>query len=160
MSTILSNVYGLLDAMAVTYTDRSGANATPTCYSLSELPASVQTAHLPCRLLLPIGQGASGTNNLTLDNTAMARAEWQITDLFLLEASARTEGLYIQAPVLMRYVEAYANAIALKWRMLYQWQTEALTTSISILPGEYEYPAGSGTWFYGVKVDLNITEIF
>ena len=156
----LTEIYSALDAMAVTYLDKDNASATATCFNLSELPASLQTAHLPCRLLLPLGQGASGSPNLQLGPGPEITAQWQITDLFLLETAARSEGLYIQAPVLMRYVKAYADAIALKWQFLYQWQSEALTSAVSIVPGVYEYPAGGGTYFFGVKCDIQVTEIF
>jgi hypothetical protein len=160
MTSILPQIYDLLDGMSVTYSNRSGASVTATCYDLDELPNSIETAHLPCRLLLPIGQGQSGSPNIVLDNTPMARAEWRVTDLFLLEAVARSEGLAIQAPVLMRYVTAYSDAIAKKWQMQYQWQTEALTLSIAIAPGIYNYPTGSDAYFFGVKADLRISEIF
>lgn len=160
MTSILPQVYDMLDGMTVTYTDKTGTSVTPTCYDLDELPNSIQTAHLPCRLLLPIGQAASGSPNIILDNTPMARGEWQVTDLFLLEAVGRTEGLYIHAPVLMRYVTAYSDAIAKKWQFLYQWQTEALTASLSILPGIYNFPNGSDAFYFGVKADIRISEVF
>jgi hypothetical protein len=158
MTSILPQIYDALDNMTVSYTDRNGATATPTVYDLDELPGSVETAHLPCRLLMPLGQGRSGTPNLVLGPGNMAQAAWQVTDLFLLETMARTEGAYVHAPVLMRYVTAYAAALANKWQILYQWQTEALTSTAAITPGIYEYPAGSGVYFYGVKVDININE--
>lgn len=159
MSSILPQVYALLDAMTVTYTDKSGASVSPTCYSLGELKASVQTADLPARLLLPIGLGASGAPNITLGPGNMAQAQWQIVDLFLLAPVTMEQGFYIYAPVLTRYCVAYAEAIANKWQFLYQWQTEAQTNPVSILPGIYEYPAGSGIEYFGVQCTFTVNEV-
>lgn len=160
MSSILLNIYDALDAMTVTYVDKNGASVNPTCYNLNELPNSIQTEKLPCRLLLPIGQGVSGSTSMTIEHGAGVTANWQITDLFLLETAARGEGLYIHAPVLVRYVAAYAEAISKKWQILYQWQSEALVLNLQPIPGIYNFPSGSDAYFYGVKIDLNIQEIF
>lgn len=159
MSSILLQVYDALEAMTVTYLNRDNVSTTATCYNLEHLPGSVSTALLPCRLLLPLGQGASGSPNLSIEEGAGIRAAWQITDLFLLEAAARGEGLYIHAPVLMRYVVAYADAIAKLWQLVYQSQTMAFTQSVSIIPAMLTYPANTDSVFYGVKVDIQISEV-
>jgi len=159
-NSILLTIYDDLEAMAVTYTDKSGANITANCLNLDEIPASVQSVHLPCRILLPIGQGQGGTPTAQVLFGAGIKATWNITDLFLLEVAARDAGLYIQAPVLMRYCVAYAEAIGRQFEFVHGWSTETNSLTASILPGMYEYPSGSGVWFYGVKCDLQIEEIF
>lgn len=158
MSSILSTIYSQLAAMTVSYTDRTGASASPTVYSLATIPASIQTAHLPCRILLPIGQGG-GANNLRVLDGAGVNASWSITDLFLLCPEAQQEGLYIQAPVLISYVMAYAQAIGAYHQIISGSHTEQRTITASILPGIWEYPAQSGVNFYGVKVDLTVEEL-
>jgi len=160
MSSILLTIYDDLAAMAVTYVDKSAANATPTVYNLSAIPSSVSTAQLPCRILLPIGQGQGGTPTATILRGAGVEAQWIVTDLYLCETAARDAGIYILAPVLMRYVVAYAEALGIQFQFRHGYSTESLTISSSIVPGMYEYPAGSGTWFYGVKCDVTIDEIF
>lgn len=160
MTSILPTIYNDLENMTVTYTDKASASVTPTVYDLDEIPASVQTAHLPCRILLPIGQGQSGTQTATVLRGAGVQANWTITDLFLLDTAARDAGLYVQAPVLMRYVVAYAEALGKQFQFVHGYSTESLTVSASIIPGMYEYPAGSGVWFYGVKCDVTIDELF
>lgn len=157
--SILLTIYDDLEAMTVTYTDKDSVSITPTVYNLDEIPASVQTAHLPCRILLPIGQG-QGNNNVTILNGAGARGSWIVSDLFLLEASARDAGLYVQAPVLMRYVVAYAVALGKQFQFRHGADNTSLTISSSIVPGMYEYPSQSGAWFYGVKSTITIDEIF
>jgi hypothetical protein len=160
MTSILLTIYDDLEAMAVTYADKSSANVTANCFNLDEIPASVSTAQLPCRILLPIGQGQSGTPTATILRGAGVQAQWNITDLFLLETAARDAGIYILAPVLMRYSVAYAEALGKQFQFIHGYSTESLTITSSIVPGMYEYPAGSGTWFYGVKCDITIDEIF
>lgn len=160
MSSILLTIYDDLEAMAVTYVNKSAVSTNPNCFNLDEIPASVQTAQLPCRILLPVGQGQSGTPTATILRGAGVNAQWSITDLFLLETAARDAGIYILAPVLMRYCVAYAEALGKQFQFVHGYSTESLTISSSIVPGMYEYPAGSGTWFYGVKCDVVIDEIF
>jgi hypothetical protein len=156
--SILSTIYSQLASMAVTYTDAAAASVNPTVYSLATIPGSIQTEHLPCRLLLSIGQGG-GQNNLRILDGAGVVASWSITDFFLLEASAQGEGLHIQAPVLISYCMAYARALAAQFRFLSAPSTETRTVSARILPGVFEYPAGAGVYFYGVKVDLTVEEL-
>jgi hypothetical protein len=154
MTSTIDSIYAALDAMAVTFLDKDSASVTATCYTLSESKDSVQTADMPMRLLfLP-------TSNMTLGPGPEATSVYTIQDLFLLEASGRTEGTKTCAPVLLRYIKAYQDAIALKWQILTQWQTEAFTTSITIQPGKYTYPAGTETQFYGVMVTITLQEIF
>ena len=158
--SILLDIYDDLEAMTVTYLDKSSASATANCFNLDEIPSSVQTAQLPCRILLPVGQGQGGAPNAQVLAGAGIRATWQVTDLFLLEAAARDAGLYVQAPVLMRYVVAYTEAFGKEFQFAHGFSTESKSLSVSAIPGMYEYPAGSGSWFYGVKCDLTIEEIF
>lgn len=157
-TSILSTIYSQLAAMTVSYTDRTGASATPTVYSLATIPAHVETAQLPCRILLPIGQGG-GTNNLRVLNGSGVVASWSITDLFLLCPEAQQEGLYIQAPVLISYAGAWARAIGQQYRFLSAPSTETRTITAAILPGMWEYPTQSGVFYYGVKCDLAVEEL-
>lgn len=158
--SILLTIYDQLESMAVTYVNKDSVGTTPNVFDLNEIPASIETAHLPCRILLPVGQGQSGSPNVEILRSPNVRANWNITDLFLLEAAARDAGLWVQAPVLMKYVVAYAEALALKFQFMSGSSVETFTISASIIPGMYEYPAGSQAWFYGVKCDLQIQEIF
>ena len=159
-SSILLTIYDDLEAMSVTYVDKSAASTNPNCFNFDEIPGSVSTAQLPCIILLPIGQGQGGTPTAQILRGAGVTAQWTITDLFLCETAARDQGVYILAPVLMRYVVAYAEALGKQFQFQHGWNVESLTISASIVPGMYEYPAGSGTWFYGVKSDVTIEEIF
>jgi hypothetical protein len=154
MTSTITSVYTVLDGMAVTYLDKDNTSVTATCYSLAESLDSVQTAHLPCRLLfLPSFTGSIGPG-------WMIDGQNTIRDLFLLEAVARTEGSKVCAPVLLRYVVAYRAALAQKWKDISPyWQAETFNNAVTIAPGKYEFPAGSDVWFYGVMVTLTVDEI-
>jgi hypothetical protein len=159
MSSSLVEVYALLAAMSVSYTDRSGATATPHVFNLDTFPSNIQTAILPCRILFPIGWGGQGMT-LGIGPGTEADSTYTITDFFLLESGARGEGLFVQAPVLMRYVKAYADAISLKWQYAsLNSVSQPLTVSVNIVPAEYNIPQGSDNWYYGVKCDLTISEL-
>jgi hypothetical protein len=159
-NSILLQIYDDLEAMTVTYTDKSGTPINPNCFNLDEIPASINTAQLPCRILLPVGQGQSGSPNIKILKGAGVSAAWQVTDLFLLETAARDIGIYIQAPVLMHYAVAYAESLGVAFQFKHGWNVESLTISAGVTPGMYEYPSQSGVWFYGVKCDVIIEEIF
>lgn len=158
--SILPNIYAQLASMIVSYVDKNGQDVQPGVKGLGEIPASVQTAQLPLRILLPIGQGQGGTANLEIMHSPNVKANWVITDLFLLETAAQDEGLYRQAPVLMRYVVAYSEALGPHFQILSGASVESFTISASVVPSMLEYPQGSGVWFYGVKCDLQVEEIF
>lgn len=154
MSSTIDTIYSALDGMAVTYLDMDNTSVTATCYTLSEALDSVQTGHMPCRiLLLP-------NVSMTLGPGSEASAVYTVRDLFLLDTVAQGDGSKVMSPVLLKYVKAYEDAIAKKWQWLSTWQTEAFTTSVTIAPGKYEYPVQSGVTCYGVMVTLTISEIF
>ena len=159
MSSSLIEVYDLLETMAVTYLDRSNVSTTPHVFNLDEFPGNIQTAILPCRILFPVGWGGQGMT-LSIGPGTEAESTYTITDFFLLETGARGEGLFIQAPVLMRYVKAYADAISLKWQYAsLNSASQPLTVSANIVPAEYNIPQGSDNWYYGVKCNLTISEL-
>lgn len=153
--SILSQIYDDLEAMTVSYVDKSGGTVTANCLNIDENAASIQTAHLPCRILLN-NQQESGT----ILRGAGIDATWQITDLFLLETATRDLGGHILYPVLARYKVAYLSALALLWNIVHGYSTETISMSWTCKTGRFEYPAGSGVWFYGVQFNVVIDELF
>lgn len=151
--SILEAVYDRLEAMQVTYTDKAGASNIPEVYSQETLLDSV-TGQVPCRLILP----PSGSINIMAGGENLAA--WKISDLFLLEGAAQGDGIHDEIPSLTRYMLAYADAIAKLWQIAYQDSTETRTLAVSIASGKFEYPSQSGAWFWGVRCDLNIEELF
>jgi hypothetical protein len=154
-NSILLTLYDDLEAMTVTYTDKSGAASTANCLNIDEKTDSIQTAHLPCRLLT-----TTLPDSVTIQRGGNNLATWNITDLFLLETVARDMGTFIQLPVLKRYEVAYSEALAKLWSVVHGWSTETLTLSLTMQAGKWEYPSGSGVYFYGVKCDLVMEELY
>jgi hypothetical protein len=154
LSSLLLTFYDDLEAMTVSYTDKSGSSATATALNIDENSESIQTAHLPCRILT-----FTQPDTAVIMKGAGSVATWNITDLFLLETAARDLGAYILKPVLKRYEVAYLEAIQKKWNLVHGWSTETLGLNVSMKAGKFEYPAGSNVWFYGVQCDASFEEL-
>ena len=151
MSVIL-NVYDALAAKTVTTT----SGATPTVYDLHQLPESVDTAILPARLLLPLGNqpGEGREANFMAIGTTMT-VVWQINDLMLWEASERNIGLRGFAEELVDYCGKYLDMV----RTFKCPYANTSLESVSVTPGEYEWPSGSGRFFPGVLCQLSVREV-
>lgn len=150
--SIISNIYDALAAKEVATT----SGKTPTVYNLDELPESITTAHLPCRLLLPIG----GNPNEALDGQFIAigttvTVNWQVSDLMLWQASEQGLGLREFAPELVDYCGKYVDMM----RTFKCPYTNSALEAFSVTPGEYEWPRGSGRFYAGVLAQLNIKEV-
>jgi len=150
--SIVTNIYDALAASDVTTT----SGKTPTVYNLDELPESITTAHLPCRLLLPIG----GNPNEALEGQFIAigttvTVNWQVSDLMLWQASEQGLGLREFAPELVDYCGKYVDAMR-SFKCPYQ---NSVLEGFSVTPGEYEWPRGSGRFYAGVLAQLSIKEV-
>lgn len=159
MSSAILEIYDLIESMPVSYVDKNGATVTPTVYNIDNAPNSFQTAQLPCRVLVALGDNGQSMS-LDIGPGSEVTAGYTLSDIFLLETVARSEGPYIQSPVLMRYAKAYADAIAQYWQYPSQIENQVLTTTATITPGRFNLPVGSDTWFYGVRCDFTISELF
>jgi len=152
-ASAIVNVYGSLADLVVTMAD----GVTPYAYDLDELPESITTAQLPCRLLLPVatmpGEGREGMHIAI--GTAMS-INWQITDLMLWQPSEQGLGLREFAPKLVEYSGKYLDGM----RAWGKCPTSNTTLqSVSITPGEYEWPRGSGRYYAGVLCLLQVLEV-
>jgi hypothetical protein len=154
MSSLLLTFYDDLEAMTVSYTDKSGGTVTATALNIDERTDSIQTAHLPCRIIT-----STQADSAVILKGAGSTATWNITDLFLLATVAQDMGTFVVQPVLKRYEVAYLEALQKQWNLVHGWSTETLVLNVTMQAGKYEYPAGSGTFFYGVKCDIVLEEI-
>lgn len=150
--SVITNIYAALDAKSVSTT----SGKTPTVYDLGELPESITTAQLPCRLLLPVGTvpGEGREGEFIAIGTGMTIV-WQITDLMLWQASEQGLGLREFAPELVDYCGKYLDAMR---TFKCPYQNSALER-VSMIPGEYEWPRGSGRFYAGVLCQLTIREV-
>ena len=152
MASQITNIYNALDAVTITV-----GSVTPTSYDLDELPESIHTAQLPCRLLLPVGNDNAGEGR---DGEFIAigtgiTINWTIKDLLLWQVSEQGRGLSEFAPKLVEYCGKYADAMR-SFKCPY---ANSALESFSMMPGMYEYPAGSGNWYAGVMCYLQIKEV-
>lgn len=149
MSVIL-NIYGALSDVGVTV-----GGQTPVVYNLDALPESVTTAHLPCRLLLPLGDnpGEGREAQHIAIGTGMT-VVWQIADLMLWQASEQGLGLREFAPVLVDYCGKYLDAM----RMFRCPYMDSSLENVTVTPSEFEWPSGSGRYYAGVLCLLQIRE--
>lgn len=154
MSSLLLTFYDDLEAMTVSYTDKAGATATANALNIDEAADSIQTAQLPCRIIT-----STNADTAVIQRGGNSTATWNITDLFLLSTVAQDLGSYIAMPVLKRYEVAYIEAVQKKWNLVHGWSTETLALNLSMLSGKFEYPSGSGVFFYGVKCDITFEEL-
>ena len=148
----ITTIYTNLESKTVTTT----SGITPTVYSLEDLPKSVTTSILPCRLLLPVGgnptEGREG--QFIAIGTAVA-ITWHITDLMLWDASEQGIGLPEFAPELVDYCGKYIDAM----RAFKCPSTNSALEYISMTPGMYEWPSMSGKFYSGVLCQLQIKEV-
>ena len=148
----LNAIYAALEDKTVTTT----SGKTPVIYGLAELPESIATAHLPCRLLLPVGgtPGEGRDMNFIAIGTGVTII-WQLTDLMLWQASEQGIGLREFAPEIVDYAGKYLDMLR-TFRCPY---ANTALESASMTPGEYEWPRGSGRFYAGVLCQLNIKEV-
>ncbi len=150
--SVITNIYAALAAKTVTTT----SGKTPTAYDLDELPENVTTAHLPCRLLLPVGStpGDGRYGTFIQIGTGMT-ITWQVSDLMLWQASEQGLGLREFAPELVDYCGKYLD-MTRTFKCPY---TNSALEEVTMTPGEYEWPRGSGRYYAGVLCQLSIREV-
>lgn len=148
----LIDIYDAIEAKTVTTT----SGKTPTVYNLDALPKSISTAILPCRLLLPIGNesGDGREGKFVAIGTSMT-VDWQINDLMLWQSSQQGLGLEEFAPEIMDYCAKYMDMVR---TLKAPTTTDTSLELVSVTPGMYEWPIGSGKWFSGVLCQLTIKE--
>ena len=153
-NSILTAIYTALAGMSLSYVDRGGATVSPSVYYDNTLPNSMETANLPARVLLP------PNGSMDVLRGAGVNTTWTINDLFLIDTAARDVGVRSFAPVMASYCANYGDAIGKTWQILSGNSTLTLSLNVSINSGKYEYPSGSGTYFYGCLAILTIEEIY
>lgn len=153
MTSIIATIYDKLEAMTVTFADRDSVSKTATVYSQETFPGSLETAHMPARVLMP------PTAVIDIEAGGNQQAQWQITDLALLDAAGQGQGPKSHMPAQLRYSAAYQDAIGKLWQMTSGLASENYAVSVAVSVGVFEFPAQSGAWWFGVSNALTITEL-
>lgn len=151
MSAVLA-IYAHIAAMDVTV-----GGVTPQAYDLAALPDAVESAMLPCRLLLPMDTRGEGRDLSFLALANTMRLTWHVTDLLLWRLGDTGIGLEDIAATLVGYAGAYAEVLRAN-RAFGQAQAHLLSASFRY--GTYRYPDTDGGLLYdGVEVTLDIEEV-
>ena len=149
----ITDIYESLAGLSVSLSD----GTTPYAYNLDALPEAITTAQLPCRLLLPVSSNPSeGREGMHIAIGTAMSIIWQITDLMLWQPSEQGLGLREFAPRLVDYSGKYLDAMRVWGKCP---SANSTLQVVSITPGEYEWPRGSGRSYAGVLCILQILEV-
>jgi hypothetical protein len=133
-------------------------DVVPKVYHGRGLPNSVETTHLPGRLLLVGGgQSSSGGEGAFVAMGKLTQVVFQITDLFLLHPLAQGYGRAHAEPLLELYVDNYL-AMLRNWRDA--GQNQAHVTGFKADAGTVNYPQGSDKWYWGVPCVVQVQEFY
>jgi len=127
----------------------------PVAYTGSTLPNTVESARLPCRLLVPTGSrlGQGSYQRGTMGPRGIATIDWTLTDMVLWRSVSAGQGLRDIAGTLVAYCGAYAEMTRLLGGP--GWTVTGLGMTAQII----EWPQGGDRWYDGVVCTLTITEI-
>lgn len=82
-------------------------------------------------------------------------ATWRVTDLMLWEPIAQGKGLADHEPALVAYEAGYLTMIQSRRSIT----TACTVEDVTMQPGIYEWPLGSGAQFFGVECTLTVREV-
>lgn len=150
MSSV-TTIYANLAEKSVLYD-----GAAPRVFGLDDAPNAVESADVPCRILLAGRTTESSFGFVAIGS--MAAVEWTVLDLFLIAPSGQTRGLIDVSAPMLDYCGRYAE-------MLRSFRDAGITGGMCTLeaaridPGVYRYPADVGADYYGVLITLTIREV-
>jgi hypothetical protein len=152
-------IYTAIQALSITVNPGAPPVAvTPTVFGLTGTPDSVETAHLPCRILEIFDNRLQTVQarHSTISGTVTPNMEviWTISDLMLWCPEAQGRGVIDVAYTLVEYCGKYIDVVR---------SHEAIIASASIedckpIPGIFEYPTESGNFYFGVWSTLSVKE--
>ncbi len=138
---------------------------TPEVFGLTGLPNTVASAMLPCRILLDLANAGEGQNmefvtiNSGISGGGSQVIEHQISDLMLLLPLGQGQGNRQVGVALVTYYGAYIDAVRANRTLVDTPTNDANIAGLRCSPGVYEYPVGSGTFYWGCMTNLTIKEI-
>ncbi|MAH47069.1 hypothetical protein CMI37_14675 [Candidatus Pacearchaeota archaeon] len=154
MASNLRLVNDAIANLSVSYTAEAGGTITPTGTDINEIPTSVGAADAPIRL---VGVTTEGGNTDTMDfsaTTTNVEYTHSIVELCLIEnvgLSRRMDEL----PDQQRYSDAILGALVSN-RGIY---TNCDITGAAATRRVYEWPPGSGEFWYGVLTTMAVREV-
>lgn len=148
----LTAIYTAYEGMSV-----SVGAVTPSVKGLSDRKQSINSADLPVRLmLLASSQRGRGDGFEWGDiNQNFAEITWTVVDLLLWEKFGQGLGMHAHDPDLATYMTNYLQATF----DIGGGSTNYRLQGLEMVPGIYEWPIGSGTFFFGVQSTLFVREV-
>ncbi|MGB0383367.1 MAG: hypothetical protein ACPGWR_00965 [Ardenticatenaceae bacterium] len=122
-------------------------------FSPGTIPDSIHTSNLPARLILPF-YTAGGVNRVKFPPRHYHEATRQVFDLYLVRPVGQGTGLSDVLPDLIDYQEQYI-AFCRDFNLTHE-REEIKIISLTSVSNGYEWPLGSGVFFFGV---LNTLEV-
>lgn len=125
---------------------------TPSVSLASEAKLTLQAAHLPIRLLIPVLGNDAQLSPLTIGGNGLAvTAQYSITDLLLWRLVGQGTNMTQDHSPLLQYVDQWVGVLA---------QNRSLTTGaslevVSIAPGIFSFDRKD---YLGCEVRLRMTE--
>lgn len=157
MSSVISTIYANIKALAIT-----AGGQTPQVFGLADVPNSLASAELPCRILTALQGNFEGQEMRfeTISGNSPATGNqqninWQIIDLLLWLPQAQGRGPRDVTAELVEYAGAYLDIVRPN-RLI---GTRASVENLSIDIGIYEYPSNSGNFYYGGRAAWTIKEL-
>lgn len=150
----LRNIATALTALTVTYTDESLVSVTVANYGIQSSPSSMPSANVPARLVGVLRSGANSVlTYIAAGVSESGRVVHSVGELALLMPVGLSRPVD-EWPDTMRYTDAYTALIQANRSIYANCEIE----QVSLQRGMFEYPSGSGEYFYGVETSLQIIE--
>jgi len=154
MASQLLDIYEALAGMTVT-----AASKTPTVWEGDEAQDSIQSVHLPVRLIVPsghLGQRGTGDNlRLATQQGSLITVRWGLSDLCLWQMVGQGIGIKGLGTALAAYAAAYMTALA-----VLELPAKCYPVDANLTSGVFEWPQQSGVWFWGVQIAVYVDELF
>lgn len=150
MTSALPDIYTALAGKSVTVRGQ-----TPRVYQPSQLKDSVNTTMTPCRLLLPLGTPMDGRDFQFIALGKTSEIAWNVVDLMLWKPTAQGLGLAEVSDIVIEYCAAYTDML----RTFRAPTAQSYLETVLLVPGQFEWPVGSGKSYVGVEITLTIREI-
>lgn len=150
----IRGLYAYLASIQIEFVNEAGQNVSVGACDLHQLGNMLQSADMPKRLLLPIGNQSASETQLALCGDS--EIEWTVCDLLMWKPAAQGVGLAEVAADLVRYCGAYAD----KFKTIRQScpSSFALKNARIDAPDVHDFPSGGESSTLGVRVWLVFTE--
>lgn len=150
----IRGLYAYLASIQIEFTSETGQSVSVGALDLHQLGNSVQSADMPKRLLLPVGNQSANESQFAICGNS--EVEWVVCDLMLWRPVAQGIGLIDVAADLVRYTGAYADKLK---TIRCSIPPNVMLKNVRIdAPDIHDFAVGAESQAFGVKVWLTFAE--